>query len=312
MSPFLCRLLLVFISSLWTSAHRPCKQALSLAGIPHAGCKILGSQDCVCFTPIACLALLDGVCCRAERPSGPVRKPGTQGVWKADQGLGAHKDFVSEASGSSSVKQLFLSAPRNQGGEAYKEKFQVAAETPLSGDTNLCMTHFSHSTDEEFRLSPPTGRSVCWLAYDIRARKWESSNLNSGPWVQNPPCVYYAKFPLFFRFGHSNTSAWRQLLSASSSSAVSSAHAPQILGSFSSFLYRKGLVWKSPKQANTVWLWDLDSLLEKNQAVWEKQQRPHLCILLYGAENIWQIDPVGVINTHYFILFFVAYTPEPW
>lgn len=108
------------------------------------------------------------------------------------------------------------------------------------------MTHFSHSTDkEEFRLSPPTGRSVCWLAYDIRARKWESSNLNSGPWVQNPPCVYYAKFPLFFRFGHSNTSAWRQLLSASSSSAVSSAQAPQILGSFSSFLYRKGLVWKS-------------------------------------------------------------------
>lgn len=126
--------------------------------------------------------------------------------------------------------------------------FQAAGESPVSGDTNLCVTYISRSTEEAFRLSP-WRRSVCWLAVaSVHHIKWESSNLNLGLWVQNPPCVQYVKnstVPSDLAIQNSSTSAWRQLPSATSPSSVSFAHPPQILGSFSSFLHQERLAWKS-------------------------------------------------------------------
>lgn len=148
-------------------------------------------------------------------------------------------------------------------------------------ETLISTWHTSHNPQKRHLgwALPSLHKKVCLLTcYDIRTRKWESSNLNSGSWVQNPPRVY-VKLPPFFVSGHSNTSAWRQLFPAFSSSANLLLVPRRCSGAFPPSSMDRGW-FGNLYQATTVWLWDPVSLLEKIEQFGESN-KGHICVFCF-------------------------------
>lgn len=147
--------------------------------------------------------------------------------------------------------------------------------------TLISAWHTSHSPQKRHLgwAVSPLHKEVCLLpCYDIRTRKWESSNLNSGSWVQtllvsmlNFHCFAYLVTQVLLPEGNYFLPSHPQQYLLPVPRRCSGAFPPSSMDrSWFGNLY----------QATTVWLWDPVSLLEKIEQFGESN-KGHICVFCF-------------------------------